>query len=343
MTPEEKEVEQLDTAYHYALMEIGRQVVAESLTEWAATSYDNAASLGKYAAAATVIIMAWRRRARQLSVAHTRLVRALLTGATVEDPEFPGSGDTLGDLRRDFTELLAEYSVPRPLKARALPDSIVVQGERLPEYEERLVDRESWLDKELEDTFKILLHDDVQKKIEALPKSEEKRGPAEDKLDLDTGARITSAVERISLNGARENDADIIRFDKKAWGYVRVHDPDKTDHPCGFCSMLLTRGFVDNVIYNSEQSAQGSRYHTNCHCKAEKIYRSSQLQSEKYDEHRRLAKEWQRMTDEYGRSGPDLIHAWDKYIRSTKKVSPNKKSDEPVQDITPEAAQAAAA
>lgn len=326
MTPEEKEVEKADEAYHYALVALGLKVIGEALNEWAAVSLSNPASLGKYTVAAQAIILNYRRKARQLSVAHSRLVRALLVGATFEDPEFPGSGNTLGDLRKDFVDLLAEQGVPRPLKARAWPDSFEVGVEELDGLSECVSSRADWLDRELTTTFDILLGKELDRKVEDLPGEDKpNRKEKERELDLNVGSRITSAAERIALNGARENDADVIQFDRKALGWIRYHDPEKSDHPCGWCSMLMTRGFLSGGIYTSEQKAlydsDGEKYHTGCHCKAEKIYRKSQLDSPKYGEHKKLAQEYREFTNEWGRSGDDLIRAWDRHIRSKKKVS----------------------
>lgn len=338
MTPEEKEVEQINLAYQDALIALGQACSRELLSEWSAVTLGNAASITKYTVAASAIIMMYRRRARHLSVAQTSLVRALLTGSGLADAEYPPSGSTLGALRSDFERVLAEWSIPRPLRAKKLSGEIGVDIENLPELEQRVAKRWEWAEIETKVRHDIAFSRKLDEKLKGIEEMGlEKIPQAERKLDLITGSKIVSHGERIAVNGAREHDADVVRFDRKAWGFVRVHDHTKSDHPCGFCSMLLTRGFVDGVIYNTSQSAGGDgtndehKYHTGCHCIAQKIYRSEQLKSPVYDGHRQLAREYEQLRDEYG-TGIEFRHAWDKYIRSTKKVGPNKVLTAPESD-----------
>jgi len=269
-------------------------------------------------------------------VAHTSLVRALLTGYGLNDSEFPSSGETIGDLRKDFTEAVGEWGIERPRKAKAIPDDSPIELEEIPEIESQ--DEERWRQADVESQVQhgIILGNPLQEKLDDLLASSQRRDDPEwldaeeQELSVVTAAKAVAQGERIALNGARQHDADVVRIDKRAWGWIRIHDPDKEDHPCGFCSMLMTRGFVDDIIYDSKQSAGGDgsdeslKYHTNCHCIAHKIYRSEQLKSPVYDDHRRLADEYVKFRDDHG-TGVELVREWDKHIRSSKKVAPNEK------------------
>lgn len=321
MGPEEKEVELLDRAYQAALIKLGQQIIKALLGEWLAVTVTNPASLGAFTVEATAVILRCRRQAQELSLAHTRLVRGLLLGSTI--PTVDSGPASLGSLRDDFYTHLDTVGVGRPRKAKAFPDETPVSVDPIPGLDERFADRKKDLERELDSTFRILLDRKVERDLKALKKDDVKYEKKLKGVELDVGVRIVSAAERLALNGARDADVDVIQLDPKGVSYIRQHDPSKPDHPCGFCSMLMTRGFLSGGIYRSEKKATltsgGDKYHTGCHCIAVKVYRLSQLDSPRFDEHRKLAEDYRRVTE--GLSGDEALKAWDKHIRSTRKVS----------------------
>lgn len=72
-------------------------------------------------------------------------------------------------------------------------------------------------------------------------------------------------VDRYAINDGRRITPEMIPLDRRIKGVARGLGPN----PCGFCSMLASRGFV----YRSKTTAQAAggqdsikRYHDNCHC-----------------------------------------------------------------------------
>lgn len=129
------------------------------------------------------------------------------------------------------------------------------------------------------------------------------------------GRRTAAAAERIAMNGARSQVWEMASRDRRVLGWIRV---STTGHPCAFCAMLLTRGFLGRRganLYRSGASAgksDGDKYHINCKCTAIPIYRTSDLDTPQFALNRELAEAWPRVT----RGSDDPINAWRRWIRA---------------------------
>lgn len=305
MSAVEKEVQLLHKAYQDALVVIGGRVLEASLKELATSSALSSASLTGASARLAAIVYFWRKKARDLAVAHSQLERALLTGYTFPDDGNPFDGPpTLGSLRESFYGRLADLGVARPLRAVTHDPSIRVSQEPLvglADVERRI---NALLDAEIDTTINVLGDEALKRKL------------AGESNVIDIGSRLASGLERIAINGARDHDDNVIRLDRRVVRYTRVHT-HAGDNPCGWCSMLMTRGFLGGPqLYRSESAgAQDGHdgFHANCHCTVRKIYLPSQLQSDEFSLNREYAELWPNVTA--GHSGKDALSAWRKFIR----------------------------
>lgn len=82
-------------------------------------------------------------------------------------------------------------------------------------------------------------------------------------------AAAAAAAMRHALSGGRDMINNTVEADGRALGYFRV----TSGSPCSFCAMLASRG----PVYKSEQSASrradGRKYHDDCQCGVEPVYR----------------------------------------------------------------------
>lgn len=82
-------------------------------------------------------------------------------------------------------------------------------------------------------------------------------------------ATSAAAAMRHALDGGRRTVLDSIDSDPAALGYMRT----TRFGACAFCALLASRG----PVYKSKRSAlithSGERYHDNCQCGAEPVYR----------------------------------------------------------------------
>lgn len=109
------------------------------------------------------------------------------------------------------------------------------------------------------------------------------------------------AAMRHALNGGRDTIHASIDTDAKALGWART----TSGIPCAFCALLASRG----PIYKTEQSAtiaeDGLKYHDDCSCSAEPVYRAD---AEWPGQGRELQALWENST--HGFSGKDAINAF---------------------------------
>ena len=119
--------------------------------------------------------------------------------------------------------------------------------------------------------------------------------------------RVESHIRRAANNTMERN---AIRDGRK---YARV---PTSDHPCAFCIMLASRGFV----YGSRQRAgEGNQYHTHCSCK---IIASDSGDVEGYNQQEYIdayVEGRNRAYDEYGKAttngSPTVLNAMRKTLR----------------------------
>ena len=136
-------------------------------------------------------------------------------------------------------------------------------------------------------------------------------GPVAFKRSIAGGADTDEAVEAMASRMAavadeavRDGDRDVIeetvRRGRGLVGWRRRIGA----RACGFCAMLASRG----AVYRSQRvavlTARGERYHPNCRCWAEPLYRRDPDPPEVL----RLRSQWARVTA--GHSGRDAIRVW---------------------------------
>lgn len=138
-------------------------------------------------------------------------------------------------------------------------------------------------------------------------------------------AQQMAEAERIAMLAARGLTYDLSSIDARCLGWVRY---SKTGTPCGWCAMLISRGFVEknSSFYRSRATAGdaassdpvGEEFHRNCHCVAVPIYFKEQLAtSPLFELNRQYGEEWPVVTK--GLGGKSAEAAWRRYIRQQQK------------------------
>lgn len=131
------------------------------------------------------------------------------------------------------------------------------------------------------------------------------------------------------MNGARNATNQVSARDPRVIGWVRQHG--KSDQPCYFCSMLISR----RVLYRSEQSAGKNRavadsgakflgngiakFHDNCHCTVEALYSDESFgTTAKFAQNRYYGDLWDtHIKDKF--SGDDAVNEWRKLLARIRK------------------------
>ena len=163
MTPAEKEAQKVSEAYQAALILLGDEMVKKVLEAFEAVSVTSTATFATFSARATALIYLYREKARSLAVAETQLTRALLTGSTYSDWKAPLNGQpSIGELRSSFYDLVEDVGVKRPPRARAIGPETRVAVDLIPEIEFNEKRENAEIDKEVEDTLRILGEEAVE-------------------------------------------------------------------------------------------------------------------------------------------------------------------------------------
>ena len=330
-----REAEEASAAFQLALAQIGVETVAEALELWESVNPARlAATAERWLNQAIQLILTRRRQSRALAMAYYRLVRALRTGSTVADPTLPSPRYvTLEVLRNEFRELVGDAESDLPDGPLPEGDGIDIDEERIPVEEiDGLRAEEERQEREALEEAAMVLDAlgplNLERKLDDLDDEEPARDvdARRDQAHQEAGSRQAAAVSRIARNGGRDFLKAAGDRDERVLGYVRL---SRTGTPCGWCAMLLSRGFTPKSgLYTSQRTAGPSRqelvsgqasdvdkYHDNCNCYAEPVYSRDQLRnSPLFALNRRYAREWPSVTA--GRSGKDALSAWRKYIRS---------------------------
>jgi hypothetical protein len=344
-------------AFHYALTQIGVGTLEEAIDLWGDVNPAKAApTAARWLSRAISLVLSRRRMSRDLAFAYYRLARALRTGSTIADPYDPlKNRPTLNDLRREFASMVddvilvhepAQSEQAKRTEARVLsgpqaeaPEVPEADEDDVPELPDDAQDEDDddELDRllveeieglrELEEELERAAEEEARIALEALgPKTLAKRlqDPKADPEEAHrkSGARQASAAERIVMNGARSTQWGIASKDKRVLGWARV---SRTGTPCGFCAMLISRGFTPRSgLYRSKSNAGGQNlgydasyddgdlYHDNCHCYAEPIFSVEQYESDQFALNRQYAQEWPKVTK--GLGGNDALNAWRRHI-----------------------------
>lgn len=329
------EAQRASVTFQDALSVLGARATAAALSAWEDVPANlSGPAAGRWLSRAIAAILPWRRRSRRLGRAYYRYVRALYTGATIQDDLGTVEDETtLGALRQDFRSAVraATGSASTPPSPQSTPpreaptEAPVASDEALEDDDDRVLveelrdlEREAErIERQAEEELRIALEalgsSNLQKKIDALDDElpareiEDKRRSAREQA----GARQAAAAARVAKDGARSDIWSALEKDTRAIGYVRL---SRTGTPCGFCAMLISRG----PVYGSAESAttfgEGDLYHDNCNCYAEPVFSREQYDSSPlFALNRRYSEEWPRVTR--GLSGKAALSAWRYYIR----------------------------
>lgn len=325
--PDVTEAQEVSLAFQAALAAYGASAVLEATDLWSGVNAENMSKLATSSAAwlerMLSMILHRRSKARALALAYYRLRRALLTGETVPDPMAEGKPPTresLSDLRGDFWKLAQaaspKISPPRPQPDRQIPvTKPLLTREDLDQMEE---DEVGAAKAALIITGPARVRDKIKK--------------GKDK-PTEKGAVTTAAeAEMAVLNGARGTIYLAGGRDAKVIGWVRL---SRTGTPCGFCAMLISRGFKRK--YRSKATAepraiyQGEEIgtvHPGCHCYAMEVYSEEHYQNDpRFDLNREYARLWPQVTK--GLGGRDALNAWRRFITARNKAA-GKAADKPI-------------
>ncbi|OKI45245.1 VG15 protein [Micromonospora sp. CB01531] len=333
------EAEKVSVAYQIALTQLGVKTVEEALELWSAVPATRAvATSDAWLAQAIHLVMTRRTMARALAMAYYRLIRALLTGRTVADPDKPEPEYvTLAMLRQEFKELAGKQTPPEGADAKPASKDVPAAGDGW-----ELADDDNALDEEhipVEDLdgdsaaeaerLERLAEEEAVTVLDALgPANLEEKltaiNPERPAVEVDAareeahfqaGTRQAAAAERVVLDGARGTVWNNAERDKRVIGYVRM---SRTGTPCGWCAMLISRG----PVYRSESAAEyadGDKYHDNCHCVAEPVFSREQYASALFDVNRKYHELWPQVTK--GLSGKAAVSAWRRFIRQEQQLA----------------------
>lgn len=323
----QEEADEASDAFQIALAQIGARTAQEALALWSeAPVAQGATGASGWLLRLIRLVLGRRRQARELSRAYYRLVRALRTGYTVNNPRTRESGQvTLAALREQFAELASGYRPPR----EGGSDRIVIEViAGLLQIEDRL---EADARRELAIVLAALGPEGYLKRLQNidtdLPASDVDR--LRDEARAQSGARQAAAASRVAMNGGRSQLWTQSERDRRALGYVRR---SRTGTPCGWCAMLISRGAI---FYSSERAAtygsDGDLYHDNCNCYAEPVFSRDQYQNSKlFELNRRYEELWPQVTK--GLSGKAAVAAWRRFIRQESAARVARQSTSSVQE-----------
>ena len=142
-------------------------------------------------------------------------------------------------------------------------------------------------------------------------------GPADPVAEQKAQDALASEVEQMVLDQSRQAIIEASHVDKEAKGWARVTEPDA----CSFCRLLATRG----AVYGSEASAD-FRAHTKqpngsggtCRCHAEPVFNTYEMTAQA----RQDLADYQRLAEEYGHSGRDILIAWRQHVEGRDVTGP---------------------
>ncbi|WP_432006312.1 hypothetical protein [Streptomyces parvus] len=360
------EADRAAVAFQAALTQIGAGTIADALTMWGdVPATARASTSAAWLRRAITMVMTRRRVSRDLARAYYRLARALRTGTTVADPYHPEpTYITLDVLRREFAELAggpaerspegrsepSGTSTPETPSSAASSESVEAgEGDSpsadqesedeldrvLVEEIDGLREAEEEIEREAEQELRIALEalgpNNLQKKVDAIDggRTADEVDGLRDEAHRQAGSRQAAAAERIAMNGGRSTVWNHASRDRRAIGYIRL---SRSGTPCGWCAMLISRGFVRSDAYRSQRAAgptlpqlesgeyaDGDKYHDNCHCYAEPVFSNEQYDSPAYELNRRYAELWPKVTR--GLSGKAAVSAWRRFIRQEQKTA----------------------
>lgn len=219
-------------------------------------------------------------------------------------------------------------------------DRILMEEIARLEEEERRID--AALDQEAQNVIRAFAQESEAKRIAELnPRQPAKDYNAKaDEIHAQAGARTAAAVDRMVKNGGRSRTFMLTTGDAGALGWMRI---SRTGTPCGFCAMLISRGFTPKkdgglkvgALFSSKASAtvkgggdrnssdtydDGDLYHDNCNCTVVPVFdKAWAMDSPLLDLNREYAKLWPIVTE--GLGGKSAMTAWRRYFREKQKAA----------------------
>jgi len=340
MTPEQQaELERTSTMFHIALVELGAQSMQDALTLWQDVPPVTTDSAGrtteKWLASAVSYVMNRRIRAKDLALAYYRYQRAVATGTTIAKPgEQPAEYVSIFELKQEFESLIHPSDTSNIDEPQAgsedgeIDENDRILVEELDNLQAEMDEADRQAKMQIEDALQALGPDNMDRKIKAIEHETVDEVEAERQLaHKQAGNRQAATAAREVMNGARGSLYDLGTQDKRVLGYVRV---SRTGTPCGWCAMLISRGFVaKSSMYRSSEgtgvNADGSittygdldLYHDNCQCYAVPIYAREQLEGDFFALNRKYGELWPEVTK--GLGGNAAISAWRLFIRNEAK------------------------
>lgn len=363
--PRGKELEETANRFHEALIVLGLESIEDALDMWedlpVGAKADTAA---RWIDTAIKYVMTRRIKARELALSFYRLSRALQTGKTIADPFHPDPEYvTMGQLREAF-ESLAGEALEAPAKTpvddgSSAPSEAAETDVEAPDgditTEAPDVDEDDWDWTEVVDDDERILVEEIAELEQAIRQSDEDSEAAleasleyfqhleqkhlqqvkdrEEAQAIHDAAASKAAAEiaKQVQNGARGAVYDAGSNDPRVIGWIRV---SRTGTPCGWCAMLIARGFTKKngryLLYKSSKSGGGSlnddgsreanvdEWHPNCNCYAWPVYSVNHLKtSPLFAINREYAGLWPKVTE--GRHGKDALSAWRKHFRQRAK------------------------
>lgn len=343
MTPVD-EAEEAALFFQAAFVRMGVSTIAEALVLWQRVNpMKVAATAAGWLEDAIQMILSRRGQSRELAIAYYRLVRALRTGTTLVDPRDPEpTYVTMRQLREEFAALVNETlpvaddhpsppateggerekkTTTDPTVKRYTPSQTDADREiqlealrEIAELERDLAKREAEAAEEARVVLEALGTENLKRaatlkgldELSALEADE-----AREKAHAQAAARQAAAAERLVLNAARGALLQYAESDRRAVGFIRL---SRSGTPCGWCAMLISRGVAYFKRASAELTADGDKYHDNCHCYAEPIFsRADYRASDLYALNRQYGVEWPKVTK--GKSGKAAVAAWRRHIR----------------------------
>lgn len=331
MTPaQEAEADRVEIVYHWALTQVGAQTIADSLALWQdVPATQQAATNASWLSNAIRLLMLKRGLARSLAIAYYRLVRALRTGTTIDDPRRPGTETTLEALRQDFEDAIdAIVPIGTPGEPRLNPDDDDIKVPIEPVADLKALS-DKLDDKAAQEAGIVLDQLGIENMLKKFKDVDDDTpvGEADTQRDLahrDAGARQAAAAARIAMNGGRLLVHELMDADLQVLGWARY---STTGSPCGWCAMLISR----KVFYKSQASARpnpenvpalkdndANEYHDNDYCIAIPVFTQRQFDSSKlFDLNREMRALWKERIEKKF-NGKAALTEWRSIIRERK-------------------------
>jgi hypothetical protein len=208
---------------------------------------------------------------------------------------------------------------------------VPIPVEEIPGLQDQLDQIEADAETELQASLHTLGPYNLDKKINDLKPADSVDQSDKDRAQAhsEAGNRQAASAARQSMNGARGPLFAVGSSDGGILGFVRA---SKTGTPCGWCAMLISRGFVPTphgkALYKSNQGSgeqsDGSivtfgdldLYHDNCQCYCIPIFSTAQLKSAQFALNREYAALWPQVTK--GLGGKDALKVWRRHFRQAK-------------------------